>query len=53
MSGQDGTEQTLTDRLLCVELIREAEAAGSRLAPACIELGITLRTFQRWVRDGE
>jgi putative transposase len=38
---------------LCVELIREAEAAGSRLAPACIELGITLRTFQRWVRDGD
>lgn len=34
-------------------MIREAEAAGSRLAPACIELGITLRTFQRWVRDGD
>jgi len=34
-------------------LIREAQAAGSRLAPACVELGITLRTFQRWVRDGD
>lgn len=34
-------------------MIREAEAAGSRLAPACIELGITLRTFQRWVRAGD
>jgi transposase InsO family protein len=34
-------------------LIREAEAAGSRLAPACIELGITVRTLQRWVRDGD
>jgi putative transposase len=34
-------------------LIREAEAAGSRLSPACSELGITLRTFQRWVRDGD
>ena len=34
-------------------MIREAQAAGSRLAPACIELGITLRTFQRWVRDGD
>jgi transposase InsO family protein len=34
-------------------LIREAEAAGSRLAPACSELGITLRTFQRWVRNGD
>lgn len=38
---------------MCVELIREAEAAGSRLAPACSELGITLRTFQRWVRNGD
>jgi hypothetical protein len=27
--------------------------AGSRLAPACEELGISLRTFQRWVRDGD
>lgn len=26
---------------------------GSRLEPACIELGITLRTFQRWVREGD
>jgi transposase InsO family protein len=34
-------------------LIREAEKAGSRLSPACSELGITLRTFQRWVRDGD
>jgi len=34
-------------------LIREAQGAGCRLAPACNELGITLRTFQRWVRDGD
>lgn len=34
-------------------MIREAEAAGSRLSPACSELGITLRTFQRWVREGD
>ena len=34
-------------------MIREAEAAGSRLSPACRELGITLRTFQRWVRAGD
>lgn len=33
-------------------MIREAHIAGSRLAPACEELGITLRTFQRWVREG-
>jgi len=34
-------------------LIREATQAGCRLAPACAELGICLRTFQRWVREGD
>jgi transposase InsO family protein len=34
-------------------LIREATAAGCRLEPACAELEISLRTFQRWVRDGD
>ena len=33
--------------------MREAEVAGSRLAPACAELEISLRTFQRWVREGD
>jgi transposase InsO family protein len=36
-----------------VALIREAVTAGSRLEPACAELDISLRTFQRWVRDGD
>jgi len=52
------TSRFLADQdLVCatkpVELIREAQAMGSRLEPACIELGITLRTFQRWVREGD
>jgi putative transposase len=34
-------------------LIREAVQAGCRLSPACAELGICLRTFQRWVREGD
>jgi len=38
---------------MCIELIREAVAAGSRLEPACAELEVSLRTFQRWVRDGD
>jgi transposase InsO family protein len=38
---------------LCIALIREAEAAGCRLHCACTELDICLRTFQRWVRDGD
>jgi len=34
-------------------LIREAEQAGCRLSPACAELGLSLRTFQRWVQEGD
>jgi transposase InsO family protein len=33
-------------------LIKEAVQAGCRLAPACAELGLSIRTYQRWVRDG-
>lgn len=38
---------------MCITLIREAQAAGSRLDSACAELDICLRTYQRWVRDGD
>lgn len=38
---------------MCITLIREAEVAGCRLHRACAELDICLRTFQRWVRDGD
>jgi putative transposase len=34
-------------------LIREAEQSGCRLEPACAELDVSLRTFQRWVREGD
>jgi len=44
---------SIPDRLLCVGLIREAVASGSRLHCACNELAICVRTFQRWVRDGD
>jgi putative transposase len=53
LGAQRGRLTSVPDRLLCVELIREAAAAGSRLEPACAELEISLRTFQRWVRDGD
>jgi putative transposase len=36
-----------------VTLIREAAQAGCRLALACAELGLSIRTYQRWVRDGD
>jgi hypothetical protein len=40
------------DRQYAVELIDEAVAAGATAHQACAELGITLRTYQRWTRGG-
>jgi putative transposase len=40
------------DRHDALELIEEARRAGARLAPACRELGLTARTYQRWTREG-
>jgi len=34
-------------------LIREAQEAGCRLHCACAELELSVRTFERWVRDGD
>lgn len=34
-------------------MIREAQQAGCRLQCACAELELSVRTFQRWVRDGD
>ena len=42
-----------SDRILAVELINEARAAGARLKPACDVLNISERTYQRWTIDGE
>ena len=40
------------DRRNAVELIANARAEGARLAPACAVVGITVRTHQRWTREG-
>jgi putative transposase len=40
------------DRHEAVALIDEAVAAGARKAKACAVLGLSLRTVQRWTRDG-
>ncbi len=34
-------------------MIREAEAGGCRLRSACIELDISIRSYQRWVCEGD
>lgn len=41
------------DRIEVVALIQDASQTGCRLAVACREVGITLRTLQRWRADGQ
>ncbi|MEH6908865.1 hypothetical protein [Neobacillus drentensis] len=41
-----------SDRALAVELIQEANVNGARLALACTELNISVRTYERWVSEG-
>ena len=41
-----------SNRQQALDLIREACDSGARRSRACKELGITLRTVQRWERDG-
>lgn len=36
-----------------MSLIQEANQSGARLHIACDEVGITLRTYRRWYRDGQ
>src|SRR5260370_6786807 len=53
LGRQRGRLINVPDRLLCVSLIREAAQSGCRLEKACNELGLSLRTFQRWVGSGD
>lgn len=41
------------DRRQTVTLVEEARQAGARLAGACAELGIDVRTYQRWTQGSE
>ena len=40
------------DREQAVKLIDEAVTGGARRRQACEEMGITLRTYQRWTQGG-
>lgn len=42
-----------SDRVTAVMLIDEARENGARLKPACDELNISERTYQRWTKEGE
>ena len=41
-----------SNRALAIELIQEANQNGARLAKACQELHISVRTYERWISDG-
>jgi len=41
------------DRTRAVRLIKETVDAGARTASACKEMGISMRTFQRWTQESE
>lgn len=41
------------DRQTAVELIEEACESGARLGRACAELGLSVRTYQRWTAGEE
>lgn len=40
----------LQQRTILLPLIREACNAGARLAKACLQIGLSARTVQRWLR---
>ncbi len=52
MGGPRGRLISDSDRVTAVKLINEARANGCRLKPACDELNITPRTYQRWTKEG-
>ena len=52
MGGPRGRLTSLEDRKMAVKLISEARKNGARLEPACKILGISIRTHQRWVKEG-
>lgn len=52
MGGPRGRLISDSDRVIAIELINEARANGARLKPACRELNISERTYQRWTKEG-
>ena len=51
--GGPGIMISTPDRQQAVTLIAVARTEGARLEPACTVVGITVRTHQRWTREGD
>ena len=43
----------LPQRQELVTMVRAAHGAGARLEVACSEAGLSVRTYERWIKDGE
>ncbi|MEK5393416.1 IS3 family transposase [Margalitia sp. FSL K6-0131] len=52
LGGRRGRMISPSNRALAVELIQEANQNGARLAKACEELHLSVRTYERWVAEG-
>ncbi|WP_430750648.1 IS3 family transposase [Heyndrickxia sporothermodurans] len=52
LGGRRGRMISPSNRALVVELIQDANQNGARLAKACEELHISVRTYERWVAEG-
>ena len=43
----------LPERQVLVEMVNAAQRAGARLAVACSEAGVSVRTYERWMLEGK
>jgi putative transposase len=43
----------LPERQVLVEMVNQANRTGARLAAACDEVGVSVRTIERWTLEGE
>ena len=48
MGGRRGQLNTPEERLQCITLINEANAAGASISKACEIMGISKRSYERW-----
>ncbi|NOR42276.1 MAG: IS3 family transposase, partial [Gammaproteobacteria bacterium] len=52
MGGIRGRLTTLVEKQCAVTLIQEAIQSGARQKQACDVLGLSSRTYQRWIKAG-
>lgn len=52
MGGSRGRLISKVEKELAIKLIRKAHSSGARKYKACEMLGISMRTYERWVKEG-